>query len=100
VSVERVSGDAQLPVNRPRLSVPLRGAEASGNRRARTTGRLSAGDQALRTIEARSSELSPASQDRLEALVRTRTVATDGRLIARRIAATGSRDYESAYDKH
>ena len=56
-------------------------------------------DQALRTIESRSSELSPASQDRLEALVRTRTVATDGRLIAQRIAATGSRAYESAYDK-
>src|ERR1035438_4387742 len=56
-------------------------------------------DMALRSIEKRSDVLSTASQDKLEALVRTRDKSTDGRLIARRIAATGSRAYEAAFEK-
>ena len=56
-------------------------------------------DMALRSIEKRSGDLTPASQDKLEALVRTRDKCTDGKLIARRIAATGSRAYESAFTK-
>jgi HK97 family phage major capsid protein len=56
-------------------------------------------DMALRSIEKRSDVLSTASQDKLEALVRTRDKSTDGKLVARRIAATGSRAYESAFEK-
>ena len=56
-------------------------------------------DLALRSIEARSDELSPASQDKLDSLVRTRTLSTDGRLISRRVAATGTRTYATAFHK-
>jgi HK97 family phage major capsid protein len=56
-------------------------------------------DMALRSIEKRSDVLSPASQDKLEVLVRTRDRSTDGKLVARRIAATGSPAYEAAFAK-
>jgi hypothetical protein len=56
-------------------------------------------DQALRTIEKRSTDLSPASQDKLDRLVRTRDKSTDGRLISRRIAAAGSDAYRTAFQK-
>jgi hypothetical protein len=56
-------------------------------------------DMALRSIEKRSDVLSTASQDKLEALVRTRDKSTDGKLVARRIAATGSKAYEAAFEK-
>lgn len=56
-------------------------------------------DSALRSIERRSGSLTPAAQDRLDALVRARTAESDGKLLARRIVATGTKAYESAFAK-
>ena len=56
-------------------------------------------DFALAQIERHSATLTPGSQDRIDTLVRTRDKSTDGRLIARRIAATGSKPYEAAFEK-
>lgn len=55
-------------------------------------------DLSLREIE-RNATLSPASQDRLDTLVRARTADSDGRLIARHILVTSNPAYRSAWLK-
>jgi HK97 family phage major capsid protein len=55
-------------------------------------------DLALRSID-RNATLTPASQDRLDGLVRTRTSECDGKLVARHILVTGSPAYRSAWLK-
>jgi HK97 family phage major capsid protein len=56
-------------------------------------------DLALRDLETRSKELSPASQDRLDALLRDRSPECDGKLLARHIITTGRPAYRSAWLK-
>jgi HK97 family phage major capsid protein len=56
-------------------------------------------DLALRKIARRSDRLTPTQADRAEELVRTATTATDGKLVARRIAATDPDEYAVALAK-
>jgi HK97 family phage major capsid protein len=56
-------------------------------------------DLALRKIEKRSNTLTPAQQDQVDSLVRTESAATDGKLVARRIAATDPDAYASGSAK-
>jgi HK97 family phage major capsid protein len=56
-------------------------------------------DFALAQIERHSATLTPAAQDRLEELCRTRTSEQDGRIISQHVAITSSPAYCSAFSK-
>jgi len=89
-SHDRRAAPARARYHRPRCA---------GTRTIAGAFARSSPDLALRKIEKRSARLTPTQADRAEELVRTATTATDGKLVARRIAATDPDEYAVALTK-